>query len=184
MPTPAKTTDAAIVIAARELLERSGGERFSLHEVARAVGVKTPSLYKRIADRAALLAALEQQGYAELGAAMYVAAAAPDPLRAMAFAYRHFATTSPQLYALMLAADATRSDESLRWRRDAIAPVFAVLSPMVGSARLLVAARTLTAFLHGYVSMEAAGAFRLGGDVERDFVLALDAVIRGVLSTD
>ncbi len=84
----------------------------------------------------------------------------------------------------MLAPDATRSDESLRWRRDAIEPVFTVLSPLVGSARLLVAARTITAFLHGYVSMEAAGAFRLGGDLDRDFAQALDAVLRGALTTD
>ncbi len=183
MPTPAKTSDAAIVSAAREILERVGSEQFSLQDVAAAVGVKTPSLYKRVADRAALLALLEQQGFAELAAVLRVAAGAPGPLRAMALAYRRFALTSPQLYARMLAPDATRSAESLRWRQDALQPVLAVLTPLVGKAHTLMAARTVTAFLHGYVTMESSGAFRLGGNIDRDFVQALDAVLRGVVGT-
>jgi AcrR family transcriptional regulator len=180
VPTPPKTSDAAIVRAARALLERSGSEGFSLQDVAKAVGVKTPSLYKHIVDRAALLASLERQGYAELGAAVRVHAKAADPLRAMAVAYRRFALSSPQLYARMLAADATRSAESVRWRQEAVQPVLAALMPLVGKAHALRAARTVTAFLHGYVTMEMTGAFRLGGNVDRDFSHALDAVLRGI----
>jgi hypothetical protein len=52
--------------------------------------------------------------------------------------------------------------------------------PQVGKAHALRAARTVTAFVHGYVTMETTGAFRLGGNVDRDFSRALDAVLRGI----
>ena len=36
------------------------------------------------------------------------------------------------------------------------------------------AARTVTAWAHGFVTMELAGAFRLGGDVDRAFAYGVD----------
>ena len=180
MPTPARTSDQAILQAARTVLERTGAEAFSLNDVAAAVGVKTPSLYKRITDRAGVLASLEQQGFAELAVAMHAAASADDPLHAMAHAYRAFATASPHLYSRMMAPDAMRSAESLTWRQAAVAPVLIALASRVGEKRALAAARTITAFLHGFVVMEQSGAFRLGGSVDDDFHVALSAVLHGV----
>lgn len=177
MPTPAKTSDDAILQAARVALEQSGSDGFSLNDVAAAVGVRTPSLYKRITDRKALLTALEQRGFSELALVLQECVAADRPLHRMAHAYRRFARRSPRLYERMFAADAVRSDESLRWREAAAAPVMRALSTQVAATRVLVAARMLTAFLHGFVSMESAGAFRLGGDPEADFAEALDAVL-------
>ncbi len=180
MPTPPKTSDEAIVSAARRILEAEGSHAFSLTDVSAAVGVRTPSLYKRFADRAALLAALEQRGFEELGEFVQRASREPDALRAMARAYRRFAHTSPQLYARMLAPDATVSGASLVWRQQAVAPVITVLTAQVGASRALAAARAVTAFLHGWVTMENTGAFRLGGDLEADFESALAAVLAGV----
>lgn len=180
MPTPAKTSDEAILLAARDVLERNGSTRFSLNDVAAAVGVKTPSLYKRITDRDTVLATLEQRGFDELRDHMRLASTEPEPLRAMAVAYRQFAMRSPQLYARMLAPDATRSDESLRWRHESVAPVISALTTLVGATHARVAARTVTAFLHGFVMMEQASAFRLGGNIDADFHDALDAVLRGI----
>jgi hypothetical protein len=46
--------------------------------------------------------------------------------------------------------------------------------------RALEAARLLTAFVHGFASMELAGAFRLGGDVDAAYRYAIDAIVVGV----
>jgi len=48
---------------------------------------------------------------------------------------------------------------------------------VLGEADVLPTARVATAFLHGFVAMELAGAFRLGGDPETAFARGLDAVL-------
>jgi len=42
---------------------------------------------------------------------------------------------------------------------------------------MLPLARTLTAFLHGFISMELANAFRLGGNIEAAFRDGLDTIL-------
>lgn len=56
-------------------------------------------------------------------------------------------------------------------------PLLAELRGMLAEADVLPTARMVTAFLHGFVAMELAGAFRLGGDPEAAFARGLDAVL-------
>jgi AcrR family transcriptional regulator len=175
VPALSKTTDAAIVAAARALVE-TAGDQFSMAAVANAVGVQTPSLYKRFADRRTLLARVRTQAYVELRAAI----AGLATLEEMAQAYRAFALAHPHLYGLMFVADETPDEELQRARLAAVAPVLALLAPLTGGDRALDAARTLTAFLHGHVSMLLAGAFQLGGDVDAAFAYGVEALLAGV----
>ena len=48
-------------------------------------------------------------------------------------------------------------------------PLTRVTERLVGPERALEAARLVTAFAHGFVSMEITGAFRLGGDVDEAY---------------
>ena len=41
-------------------------------------------------------------------------------------------------------------------------------------------ARTIVAWAHGFVSMELAGAFRLGGDLEGAYLFGIDSILAGV----
>jgi hypothetical protein len=54
------------------------------------------------------------------------------------------------------------------------APVLAIARGLAGTADELAAARLVTAWATGFISMELAGAFQLGGDVEAAFDYALD----------
>lgn len=54
-PTAAKTSDSDIIKAARSIVVAKGADGLLLKDVANTVGVKAPSLYKRFADRDALL---------------------------------------------------------------------------------------------------------------------------------
>ena len=54
MPYPAQIDHEAILTSAEQLLERTGIEQLSLTLLASELGVKTPSLYRYIANRDAL----------------------------------------------------------------------------------------------------------------------------------
>src|SRR5262249_55487004 len=86
-----------IVAAGRALLEKEGPEALSMRRVADRLGVKAPSLYKHLPDKAALEDALVSAGFEELAAAFEGA----GDLESLGAAYRTFARAHPHLYRLM-----------------------------------------------------------------------------------
>jgi AcrR family transcriptional regulator len=184
MPAPSKTTDAAIIEAARTLLESRGREQLSMNDVAAAVGIRAPSLYRRFENRAALLEAVELALLRDLARTLANAArprSSPlETLKAQARAYRAFAKVYPNGYALLFDARSRASEEGTRARAEAVAPSLAPLAELVGKDNALSAARVLTPFLHGFVSMELAAAFRLGGNLDGAFEYGLSTILRGL----
>ncbi|WP_186382724.1 TetR-like C-terminal domain-containing protein, partial [Amycolatopsis rhizosphaerae] len=53
-------------------------------------------------------------------------------------------------------------------------PVLHAAAALAGSDHALEAARTITAWAHGFITMELADAFNLGGDVERAYEFGID----------
>ena len=167
MPTPSKTSAAAIVQAARDLIAEHGPDALTMQSVAHKVGVRGPSLYRHFSDRTALLEAVELTVVADLENVIKSAAPAKlddkDALRAIATAFRNFARQSPAQYRLIfqLQSAGPAAEEA---RRNALQPAFDHLTSLLGDPGLaFVRARALTAFLHGFASMETGGAFRMGG---------------------
>jgi AcrR family transcriptional regulator len=186
-PAPAHTSLPEILAAARALLERGGLEALTMAAVAERVGVKAPSLYKRFADRTELIAAVATDVATDLGRTMRAAASDADPaarLAALAIAYRTFALDAPRSTALLFSAVAPGAEPSPQAQAEAARPVLDVAQAIVGPARALAAARVLTAFAHGFTSMEAAGAFRFGGDVEEAYRLGIAALFAGLEGSD
>ena len=60
-------------------------------------------------------------------------------------------------------------------------PVIALAAQLVGTERALEAARLITAFAHGFVSMELTGAFRLGGDVDRAYDYGVSVLVEALV---
>ncbi len=189
MPSPAKTTDEQIIAAARKLVERKGRDGFSMKDVAAAVGIRAPSLYGRFADRAQILARVEIEYWRQLERELAGAARVGSPVEALvgqARAYRTFAKAHPEGYALMFDPRAARSAEGTKARAQALAPTLPGFVGLVGRGddgdgeRALLAARVLTPFLHGFVSMELVGAFRLGGGIDQAFEHGVTAIVEGL----
>jgi AcrR family transcriptional regulator len=184
MPAPPKTTDAAIIEAARTLLESKGREQLSLSDVAAAVGIRAPSLYRRFENRAALLEAVELEICRDLARTLSNAgkprSSPVEILKAQARAYRAFAKVYPNGYALLFDVRSRSSEEGTRLRAEAAAPALEPLGQLVGKEHALSAARVLTPFLHGFVSMELGAAFRLGGGLDAAFEYGLSAILRGL----
>ncbi|ANJ27460.1 TetR/AcrR family transcriptional regulator [Agromyces aureus] len=184
MPTPARTSLAAIVDAGRDLLERTGLDGLTMQAVAERVGVRAPSLYKRVSGREGLVALVVDATVRDLGVAADRAAAeaGDDPrarLRALAIAVRAFAHERPVAFRVVFAPGA-----ELRLEPASLAAasesVLGAAADLAGERHALDAARTFTAWATGFVSMELAGAFRLGGDVDRAFAFGVDALVGAV----
>ena len=185
MPAPARTSRDAIVEAARALLEQQGLDAVVMNAVAERVGVRGPSLYKHVADRAALIRAVGDLVTDELRATMAQAMTGDDPaadLRALAFAYRAFVRANPNGYGLLFA----HLEPDLQPDPTAVAelgrPIVAAVARLIGDEGLaaLEAGRTLVAWAHGFVSMELAGGFRLGGDLDAAYATGIDLILAGI----
>jgi hypothetical protein len=66
----------------------------------------------------------------------------------------------------------------------ASAPLLDLTRRLVGPERALEAARLVTAFAHGFVSMELSGAFRLGGDVDEAYRYGVDVLVEALATGD
>jgi AcrR family transcriptional regulator len=165
MPAPERTTLAEIVSAGRELLEVGGPTHLTMQAVAQRVGVRAPSLYKRVRDRDALLDLVAAATTDDLTERLR---ATDGTLAGLAHTYRAFARERPEGFRLVLSA-AVDTESAAR----VSAPVLQAVTELVGSAEALEAARLVTAWVTGFLTMELAGAFHLPGDLDRAFEYGL-----------
>jgi AcrR family transcriptional regulator len=96
----------ALVEAAIAIVRERGAEAFTLREAARRVGVTHRAAYRHFEDKTAVLAAVAEQGYRELGDRMHAERerVAPDvraELLAMSRAYVAFAVGQPAHFHVM-----------------------------------------------------------------------------------
>lgn len=99
---------SALIEAGLRLLSDRDLEGLSLREVARAVGVSAPSVYRHFPDKQALMTALAMEGLAQLSAAQHEAvrsARSDEEVFALAGrAYVRFALAHPALFRLIFAS--------------------------------------------------------------------------------
>jgi AcrR family transcriptional regulator len=182
MPAVARTSRDAIVDEARAILERDGLDGLTMRAVADAVGVRAPSLYKHVADRGDLVRLVMDATVLELGQRLRgVPEVAPEArLRWFAGELRAFAHTRPAAFGLLFAGipDAWRADPTAN--ADAVRPLMEAATELVGADHALDASRTLTAASVGFITMELAGAFRLGGSVDDAWAYLLETLVAGL----
>jgi len=185
MPTPARTSVDAIVRAGREILDADGLDALTMQRVAGAVGVRAPSLYKRVRDRDALVRLVAADVLAELGARIDAAAGGEDPasnLRAIAEAFRAWARAHRGSYELLFSRlpDAWQPDAGTDPMAGTFAGLFDTVRALAGPDEVLDASRLVVAWASGFVGMELAGAFRLGGDVDGAFTYGVDRLVLAI----
>jgi AcrR family transcriptional regulator len=178
---------AQIAGAARALLDAEGPEALTMRRVAGVLGIKAPSLYKHLPDKAALEALVVAAGFAELAAALAGAADAADAaagsagadraaaadaagkLTAIAGAYRAYAVARPHLYRLMNYQPLRRDLLPGGLEARAAQP----LAEAAGHDEAR--ARAMWAFAHGMVSLEIDGRFPPQADLDEAWRAGLAA---------
>jgi AcrR family transcriptional regulator len=159
-----------IVGVALELLEEEGADGLSMRRLADRLGIRAPSIYKHVADKHELEAAIISVGF-ELQADAFAAAVegTQDPLRALATAYRRFAGQHPHLYRLMTERELRR--ELLTPGAEARAGRL-VYEAVGGDANL---ARAAWAFAHGMTILELDNRFPADADLDAAWSRGIDA---------
>jgi AcrR family transcriptional regulator len=178
MPALARTSTDAVVSAGRAIIERDGVGALTMQAVAAAVGVRAPSLYKRVAGRDGLVRLIADQAAMEIAAQLDGAIGGADPaadLRALAAALRAFALRNPATFPLLF--DPRLAGVSPEARDRSVEAVRRVAAALAGAEHELPAARMVVAWANGFVTMELAGAFQLGGDVDEAWDYALDGLV-------
>ena len=166
--------------AGRLLLEQEGPEALTMRRLAERVGIRAPSLYKHLPDKAALEAAIIATGFEEAAAAFEQAVdsagkgpgegsgegrgegpggGAGDALVALAAAYRRFALEHPHLYRLMNNGPLPRAHLPPGLEGRTAAPLLRVAG---SQAR----ARAVWAFAHGMVMLELDQRFPPDADLD------------------
>lgn len=185
MPRAGLNTDR-VVAAAAELADEVGLDQLTQAALAARLGVRQPSLYKHVASSDALLRLLSMRGKAELGDVLGRAAvgrARDDALVAMAHAWRAWALDHPGRYqaAQRPPAPGDTDDEQVSYR--AIQPLQAVMDGYgLDGDDATDAIRAFRAAVHGFVALEASGAFALPASVNSSFDRLVHALVRALSS--
>jgi len=176
MPTPDRTSLDAIVLAAADLLETEGLAGLTMNAVAQRVGVRPPSLYKRVEGRDQLIRLVAESTLLDLAARL-------DPqltVAGMANAFRAFGRERPAAFQLVMIPPAGAPLPGQQFGAAASAAVLRVATELAGEQNALTAARTFTAWAAGFVSMELNGSFRLGGDVDEAWEFGVASIVRAI----
>jgi AcrR family transcriptional regulator len=177
-------TPEAVVDAATAIADREGLAALTLARLAADLGIKPPSLYKHLDGLDAILAALTRRGLIEANARLQAATvgkARDEALFALAHAYWQFARERPGLYAASLRPIAPGDREAAIAGEALLGTLAAVLAGYgVKGDDARHAMRGLRAIIHGFVSLDATGAFRLRGELDESFRRLLVDFSRGI----
>ncbi|GAB3386131.1 TetR/AcrR family transcriptional regulator [Humibacter soli] len=171
--------------AARELLDAGGLDALTMQAVATKVGVRAPSLYKRVRSREQLVGLVVESAVIELAerldAAVDEREADPiDALIALAGTLREFAHHHPNRFRLVFAPPSSAMRPSADALARSSAAVLRVSERLAGAEDALEAARTVTAWALGFLTMELSGSFQLGGDPATAYEYGARAIARAI----
>jgi AcrR family transcriptional regulator len=186
VPAPERTTISQIIAAGRAIVDDGGLDALNMQAVARRVGVRAPSLYKRLRDRDELIRRVVESTVDDLGVRLRRAVSRmgnddpADALVALVRELRVFAHERPHSYPLIFGSlpPGARPERSVL--AQASEPVFDATRRLVGDEYALDAARTVTAWANGFLSMELSRSFQLGGDVDRAFEWGIARIVESI----
>jgi AcrR family transcriptional regulator len=181
MPYPAKTNAQSILRAAIEHLEQYGEEALSMRELASSLGLSPHALYRYYPDRAALEAAMAEEGFRRLRVALVDAVGervGKQALRASAVAYLTFAQAHPAWYSLLMRFH-VQTPGLLEAGHEMWTFVVGLVEQVVGVESAASVAVALWAFLHGFIQLERTAI--LGEQKPRSgFEVGLEAFLSGL----
>lgn len=183
MPYPSQIDRERIIETAREIIEAEGIDAVTLRMVADKLGVKSPSLYRYVKNKNAMLLAVNEVTHVELTNAIMQVADNSIPLTErlvkMAITYRQYAHAHPTCYELAMS-----SNPEIRPPQEMLVqlvlPLQTLFTQITDDNNSLVALRGAFALLHGWVSLEIGQQLQRGGDLDAHFEQSFRTYLAGL----
>jgi AcrR family transcriptional regulator len=153
-----------IVTTARELAEAEGWDAVTTRRLAAEIEYSQPVLYSHFKGKGAIMAAVAEQGFAELAVELRAARTGADGprevLTAVGAAYTAFSRARPALYDAMFTHIVElpfATPEAPAALRDAFGELLRTVRPLAGSDDPGVLTETVWAAFHGLVTLTRSG---------------------------
>jgi AcrR family transcriptional regulator len=152
-----------LVVAALAILDAEGRDALTMRRLADDLGMRAPSLYKHVRDKAVLEAALIEDVLFDIGDELHAALAAPGPegvVASVLHAYRTHSLAHPNRYRLATSG---------RLRRDLLPECLEEWAgqPFFFAAGDPYRSQALWSLAHGMVILEIDGRYPEGSDLDR-----------------
>lgn len=175
-----------IVAEAVSYIENTGEPTISLHELARRLGIKTPSLYNHIANTKELQYEIFKYAIDKFVTNQKEAIAGKEKdeaVRAFAEAYHTFATDNKGLYRLIMSIPSAKDERAKETALPLLNMVVEILSEYgLSEAGIAHWQRVFRAILHGFISQEDLGYFYYYSeiDVKESRKVAVECFLKGL----
>lgn len=176
----------ALLLAARERLEKVGHERLSLRELAGSAGVSTAAPYHHFRSKEALLRALADDALEQLGVifehALRLEADPAQRLREACRSYLELAARQPNLYRLIFVDNSHWVEQEIRSR--GLSPSYEMFERLVREVAVDVSAApgavatACWSLLHGFALLRMSDRLVHGGSSPQLERVVLDSVLR------
>lgn len=179
-------TKEIIIAEAVTFIEESGQSMISLHELARRLKIKTPSLYNHIKNTKDLQHEVFKYAIDKFVANQNTATIGKhkdDAVRAFAQAYHTFATENKGLYRLIMSMPQDNDDAEKEMAVPLLKTVIKLLSDYGLSEEAMAHwQRVFRAILHGFISQEDLGYFYYykDTDLKKSRDIAIQCFLNGL----
>ncbi len=186
-PTRSRTLSReAVIEAAASLLDERGRDGLTLAELAKRLGVRSPSLYNHVDGLDGLLHELRLRALNDLRRALEratIGRSQRDALAALCLAYRAYVHEHPGLYGLTVRSSAAPDAQEQQAGQAVVEVALAVLHGYgLHGDHAIHATRFLRSALHGFAVLELEGGFGLDLSVNATFDLTMEALHRALLT--
>lgn len=163
-------TKEIIIAEAVAFIEETGQPEVSLHELARRLEIKTPSLYNHIKNTKELQYAVFQFAIDKFVANQKLATEnkkKDEAVKAFANAYYSFATENKGLYRLIMSMPSEEDDMEKKMALPLLNTVVSILSDYALTEETIAHwQRVFRAILHGFISQEYLGYFYYYNEID------------------
>ncbi|MFN8191706.1 MAG: TetR/AcrR family transcriptional regulator [Nocardioidaceae bacterium] len=163
-----------LIDTAAELIAAHGAEALALRPLAERCGTSTNAVYSLFGSKAGLVMAVIAEAATSFTEAQRSIVPTDDPLAdlvGLGRAYRAWALAHPALYAVMFGDRVPLPDAPSKAEEDSMEPLLSTVSRAMAAGQLrpgdpMVAATSIWAGIHGWVSLETAGRLSLADAVD------------------